>query len=68
MKFTKNKVAFGRHQTFAVRYGWLSKGFQAIVADRGILKSEDAIAKLGVGKNMVESIGYWLGVLGFFRP
>lgn len=60
MKFDGKKVAFGRHQTFAVRYGWLSKGFQAVKKDPKILKSEDAIEKLGVGKNMVESIGYWL--------
>lgn len=60
MKFQRDKVAFGRHQTFAVRYGWLSKGFQALKRDSNILRSEEAIAELGVGKNMVESIGYWL--------
>lgn len=60
MEFIGNRVAFGRHQTFAVRYGWLSKGFQAIKRDPNILRSDEAIAELGVGKNMVESIGYWL--------
>lgn len=60
MRFERHKVAFGRHQTFAVRYGWLSKGFQALKRDPGILKSDVAIAELGVGKNMVESITYWL--------
>ena len=60
MKFTSDDVAFGRHQTFAVRYGWLSKGFQAVKKDPGIFRSEQAIELLGVGKNMVESIGYWL--------
>jgi Protein of unknown function (DUF4007) len=60
VQFIGNRVAFGRHQTFAVRYGWLSKGFQAIKRNPNILRSEEAIAELGVGKNMVESIGYWL--------
>ena len=60
MKFDKEKVAFGRHQTFAIRYGWLSKGFLALKGNPAILKSDEAIAELGVGKNMVESIGYWL--------
>ncbi|MEP6389218.1 MAG: DUF4007 family protein [Halioglobus sp.] len=60
MKFDDTKVAFGRHQTFAVRYGWLSKGFQAVKRNPYVLRSEEAIEVLGVGKNMVESIGYWL--------
>ena len=60
MRFERDKVAFGRHQTFAVRYGWLSKGFQALKRDPNILRSEEAVAELGVGKNMVESITYWL--------
>ncbi|RLA45222.1 MAG: DUF4007 domain-containing protein [Gammaproteobacteria bacterium] len=60
MKFDDRKVAFGRHQTFAVRYGWLSKGFQAVKRNPNVLRSEEAVEVLGVGKNMVESIGYWL--------
>jgi hypothetical protein len=60
VRFERDKVAFGRHQTFAVRYGWLSKGFQALKRDPNILRSEEAVAELGVGKNMVESITYWL--------
>ena len=60
LKFNGDKVAFGRHQTFAVRFGWLSKGFQALKSNPNILRSEEAIEVLGVGKNMVESIGYWL--------
>ena len=27
--FNPDKVAFGRHETYALRYGWLTKGFQA---------------------------------------
>lgn len=60
MRFDRSRVAFGRHQTFAVRFGWLSKGFQALKRNPNILRSEGAIAELGVGKNMVESIGYWV--------
>ena len=29
MKFKPEKTAFGRHESFALRYGWLTKGFQA---------------------------------------
>jgi hypothetical protein len=30
MKFSSDQVAFGRHETFALRYSWLSKGFHAL--------------------------------------
>tara|TARA_R110002072_G_scaffold211501_5_gene369094 strand:- start:5816 stop:6739 length:924 start_codon:yes stop_codon:yes gene_type:complete len=68
MKFDGTKVAFGRHQTFAVRYGWLSKGFQAVKKNPNILRSEEAVEVLGVGKNMVESIGYWLRAFQLIEP
>ncbi|SEH04935.1 DUF4007 family protein [Candidatus Venteria ishoeyi] len=54
------QITFGRHQTFPLRFGWLSKGFQSLLENPGIFSDEDATIKLGVGKNMVESIKYWL--------
>ena len=50
---------FSGHQTFVFRHGWLEKGVNLIRENsRGFL-ADDAIVKLGVGKNMVESIKYW---------
>lgn len=50
---------FSGHQTFVFRHGWLEKGVNLIRDNpRGFLE-DDAIVKLGVGKNMVESIKYW---------
>lgn len=60
MLFNPEKMAFGRHETFALRYGWLSKGFQAVCEDNTIFESADATVRLGVGKNMVTAIRYWL--------
>jgi len=61
MKFNSDKMAFGRHSTFALRYGWLSKGFQAVKSNGPkVFESDDATVFLGVGKNMVDSIKYWL--------
>ena len=60
MKFDPKKVALGRHETFALRYSWLTKGYEAIVEDPTVLGSEDATVILGVGKNMVSAIRYWL--------
>jgi hypothetical protein len=61
MKLNADKIAFGRHETFALRYSWLAKGFQAI-SDEGfdITDADNATVRLGVGKNMVAAIRYWL--------
>lgn len=60
MRFTGEKAAFGRHETFALRYGWLTKGTQALMSGEPVFEAEDATVRLGVGKNMVTSIRYWL--------
>jgi hypothetical protein len=62
MFFNKKKVTFGRHETFQLRYSWLTKGVQEFSKDPDIFtsKDKDATVKLGVGKNMVNSIRYWL--------
>lgn len=45
------------------RYGWIEKGYR-FVMDGRIFTSQDAIVELGVGKNMVESIRYWVELTG----
>jgi hypothetical protein len=61
VKFRSDKVAFGRHETFALRYSWLPKGFQAQSgSDADIFAADEATITLGVGKNMVSAIRYWL--------
>jgi hypothetical protein len=60
MKFIPDKVGFGRHETFHLRFSWLSKGFQALQRDPSIFDRDEAVVELGVGKNMVRSIRYWL--------
>ncbi len=58
--FNPNKASFGRHETFSLRYFWLTKGFQAFIENPDIFKSDEATVTLGVGKNMVNAIRYWL--------
>ncbi|GAW87554.1 conserved hypothetical protein [Bathymodiolus platifrons methanotrophic gill symbiont] len=58
--FNPKKAAFGRHETFALRYSWLTKGFQAFTKNPDIFSSDAATVELGVGKNMVNAIKYWL--------
>ena len=53
--------SFGRHESFALRFGWLAKGFDVFLeGGKEAEPEEEAIASLGVGKNMVSSIRYWL--------
>jgi hypothetical protein len=54
------RASFGRHETFALRYSWLTKGFQAFEKNKLIFSSDEATIELGVGKNMVNAIKYWL--------
>ena len=70
MKFNPIKVAFGRHETFSLRYSWLTKGYQAVSKPKGnsIFSSDEATVVLGVGKNMVNAIRYWLQAAQLIAP
>src|SRR2546430_520729 len=58
------EATFARHETFAPRYGWLKKGFEAIRSDGAVFSYEDAAIRLGVGKNMARAIRYWILACG----
>ncbi len=60
MLFESSKTAFGRHETFPLRYSWLTKGFQQLQDTPSLFRDDDAVVKLGVGKNMVNAIRYWM--------
>ena len=59
------KPQFSGHETFPLRYGWLKKVFDAVretedsSENKGVFTDSDAIARFGVGKNMVASMRYW---------
>ncbi|MDH7568723.1 MAG: DUF4007 family protein [Armatimonadota bacterium] len=56
--------SFAGHQTFVLRWGWLKKGLDALTDGKhggpDFFTRKDALVHLGVGKNMVQSIRYWL--------
>ena len=60
MIINKRQAAFGRHESFSLRYGWVPKGLQALSKNSQVFNDEDATVELGVGKNMVKAIRYWL--------
>ena len=59
------KPQFSGHETFPLRYGWLKKVFDRVAEtenepnNRNICWDDGAIARFGVGKNMVASMRYW---------
>ena len=53
------KYTFSGHESFQCRHLWLKKGFDFINNNRSF-NSEDAVVELGVGKNMVASIRFWM--------
>lgn len=56
---------FTGHQTFALRVGWLKKGYDALINEGGFaFTKENTLVILGVGKNMVVSIRHWLVLFG----
>lgn len=60
------KPQFSGHETFPLRYGWLKKVHDAVrenekqnIDTKQVFSAGDAIARFGVGKNMVASMRYW---------
>jgi hypothetical protein len=56
--------AFGRHETFHPRFGWLKKGVDAALADEAAFLAPDVSLSLGVGRNMAKSIRFWCEAFG----
>jgi len=62
---TKSRYEYGRHETFAVRHGWLGKGLSRMDSSlRGFNADETAVVDLGLGSRMVKSLRYWLEASG----
>ena len=53
------KYTFSGHDSFQCRQLWLKKGYDYIKSQKSF-NDEDAVVKLGVGKNMVSAIRYWM--------
>jgi hypothetical protein len=61
-----SNLKFSGHDTFHCRQQWLLKGIELVDNENlnGFSNLEEAILNLGVGKNMVQSIQYWLRAFG----
>lgn len=54
-----SRYSFSGHESFHCKSLWLKKGYDYLL-DGNSFTNVDAVAKLGVGKNMVASIRFWL--------
>ncbi|NJN66147.1 MAG: DUF4007 family protein [Chloroflexaceae bacterium] len=57
---------FSGHETFVLRSNWLKKGYDVIKQHPDLFSRPDAYVRLGIGKNMAQSIRYWGRVCGVF--
>ncbi|MCR5455444.1 MAG: DUF4007 family protein, partial [Bacteroidales bacterium] len=64
IKNSYNDIHFSGHESFPCRTLWLKKGYDFIDSDENF-NADDAVVKLGVGKNMVSAIRYWYKAFGF---
>ena len=57
------RFTFSGHESFTCKTLWLKKGYDFINNDYDF-NAPDAVIQLGVGKNMVASIRYWMRAFG----
>ncbi len=63
-------MSFAKHETFYIREGWLYKGMAAIKAAEAqdqlptIFLDRDAPERLGIGRNMVRALRFWIQATG----
>lgn len=57
------KYSFSGHETFQCKSLWLKKGYDYVMEGYDF-NSDEAVVLLGVGKNMVASIRFWLKAFG----
>jgi Protein of unknown function (DUF4007) len=60
---------FSGHETFPCRYTWLPKAFKAVTDDpRAFTDEERAMVMLGVGKNMLRAMRFWVQAAHIVAP
>ena len=64
-----NSLRFSGHETFACRYAWLPKAYRALQLNSAQFGDENgAMVELGLGKNMVRSLRFWVEASGLATP
>lgn len=67
------KLSIHKHESFALRKGWLHKGIRNVIKDTRLFTRSDsadgnkACDVLGIGTNMVKAMRYWLKATRMMR-
>jgi hypothetical protein len=62
-------MRFSGHESFPLRYAWLPKAVRAISNNsKAFADEEEAMVELGLGKNMVRSLRFWVQATGVAEP
>lgn len=67
VKKTPIKFTFSGHESFQCRHLWLKKGYDFVNYKKSF-NNDDAVVELGVGKNMVSSIRFWMKAFNLLTP
>lgn len=61
-----DRMRFSGHETFAVRYTWLPKAYRYLLQDGSLCfqDEEHVMIELGLGKNMVRALRFWMETFG----
>jgi hypothetical protein len=57
-------MAYGQHQSFYLRDRWLNKAIKNLSNDERFFYDNEAFEKIGLGKNMVQSLRFWVVATG----
>jgi hypothetical protein len=57
-------MPYAKHESFHIREGWLPKGLTAVQHDPRALRREEAPIRLGLGRNMIRALRFWLLATG----
>ncbi|MBZ0108226.1 MAG: DUF4007 family protein [Candidatus Scalindua rubra] len=60
------KLTFFGHESFVCKQFWLKKGYDFLKKQK-IFNTDAAVVELGVGKNMVNAIRFWLKSFGLLN-
>lgn len=58
------RLSFAGHESFTCKQFWLKKGVDFVANENNDFSHDQAVVKLGVGKNMVRAIRFWLRAFG----
>jgi len=61
-----NRFSFSGHETFICKQFWLKKGYDYL-QNKLNFSDKNAVVHLGVGKNMVSSIQFWMKAFGLLE-